>query len=39
MERLTSDKPTSDMNMIELAHNSCYADEKHSGLVSTFSTK
>lgn len=28
MERLTSNKPTSDMNMIELAYNSCYADEK-----------
>lgn len=28
MERLTSDKQTSDMNMLELAYNSCYADEK-----------
>lgn len=28
MERLTSNKQTSDMNMIELAYNSCYADEK-----------
>lgn len=28
MKRLTSNKPTSDMNMIELAYNSCYADEK-----------
>jgi hypothetical protein len=28
MERLTSNKPTSDMNMLELAYNSCYADEK-----------
>lgn len=28
MERLTSNKPTPDMNMFELAHNSCYADEK-----------
>jgi hypothetical protein len=28
MERLTSDKQASDMNMIELAYNSCYADEK-----------
>lgn len=28
MERLTSNKPTSDMNMIELTYNSCYADEK-----------
>jgi hypothetical protein len=28
MKRLTSDKQTSDMNMIELAYNSCYADEK-----------
>lgn len=27
MERLTSNKQTSDMNMLELAHNSCYADE------------
>nr|DAY13621.1 MAG TPA: hypothetical protein [Bacteriophage sp.] len=30
MERLTSDKQTSDMNMIELAYNSCYADEKRN---------
>lgn len=30
MERLTSNKPTSDMNMLELAHNSCYADEKRN---------
>ena len=28
MERLTSNKKVSDMSMIELAHNSCYADEK-----------
>lgn len=28
MERLTSNKSTSDMNMLELAYNSCYADEK-----------
>ncbi len=28
MERLTSNKTTSDMNMLELAYNSCYADEK-----------
>jgi hypothetical protein len=28
MERLTSNKKVSDMNMIELAYNSCYADEK-----------
>lgn len=30
MERLTSNKTTSDMNMLELAHNSCYIDEKHN---------
>lgn len=28
MEKLTSNKKVSDMNMIELAYNSCYADEK-----------
>lgn len=29
MERLTSNKPVADMMpMIELAHNSCYIDEK-----------
>lgn len=28
MERLTSNKPTSDMDMLELVYNSCYADEK-----------
>lgn len=31
MERLTSNKPVADMMpMIELAHNSCYIDEKHN---------
>jgi len=30
MERLTSNKTTSDMNMLELAQNSCYIDEKHN---------
>lgn len=30
MERLTSNKPTSDMSIIELAHNSCYADENNN---------
>lgn len=30
MERLTSNKTTSDMNMLELAYNSCYIDEKHN---------
>lgn len=30
MERLTSNKLISDMSMIELAHNSCYADENHN---------
>jgi hypothetical protein len=30
MERLTSDKKVSDMSMIELAHNSCYADDKRN---------
>ena len=25
MKRLTTDKPTSEMNMVELAHNSCFA--------------
>lgn len=28
MERLTSNKSTSDMNMLELAYNGCYTDEK-----------
>ena len=28
MERLTSNKKVSDMSMIELAHNSCYADNE-----------
>lgn len=27
MERLTSDKPVSEMSMYELAHNSCYAED------------
>ena len=27
MERLTTNKPVSEMNMVELAHNCCYADE------------
>lgn len=30
MKRLTSNKATSDMSMIELAHNSCYTDENHN---------
>lgn len=30
MERLTSNKKVSDMSMIELAHNSCYADGKRN---------
>jgi hypothetical protein len=30
MERLTSNKEASDMSMIELAHNSCYADDKRN---------
>jgi hypothetical protein len=30
MERLTSNKKISDMSMIELAHNSCYADNKRN---------
>lgn len=31
MKRLTSNKPVADMMpMIELAHNSCYIDEKHN---------
>ncbi len=30
MERLTSNKNVSDMSMIELAHNSCYADNKRN---------
>ena len=30
MKRLTSNKEVSDMSMIELAHNSCYADDKRS---------
>ena len=28
--RLTSDKKVSDMSMIELAHNSCYADDERN---------
>ena len=30
MERLTSNKEVSDMSMIELAHKSCYADDKRN---------
>ena len=30
MERLTSNKKVSDMSMIELAHNSCYVDDKRN---------
>ena len=30
MKRLTSNKNTSDMSMIELAHNSCYIDNKRN---------
>lgn len=30
MERITSNKKVSDMSMIELAHNGCYADDKHN---------
>ena len=30
MESITSNKKVSDMSMIELAHNSCYADDKHN---------
>lgn len=30
MERLTSDKQTSDMKMFELAYNSCYVDKNHN---------
>lgn len=30
MERLTSNKKVSDMSMIELAHNSCYADDERN---------
>lgn len=30
MERLTSNKKVSDMPMIELAHNSCYADDERN---------
>lgn len=30
MERLTSNKEVSDMSMIELAHNSCYADDERN---------
>ena len=30
MERLTSNKETKDMTMIELAHNSCYADSQRN---------
>lgn len=30
MERLTSNKDVSEMSMIELAHNSCYTDNKRN---------
>ncbi len=30
MKRLTSNRTTSDMSIIELAHNSCYADENNN---------
>ena len=30
MKRLTSNKKVSDMSMIELAHNSCYADDERN---------
>lgn len=30
MKRLTSNKEVSDMSMIELAHNSCYADDERN---------
>lgn len=30
MKRLTSNKKVSDMSMIELAHNSCYADNERN---------
>lgn len=30
MERLTSNKLASDMNVLELAYNSCYADKNHN---------
>nr|DAT49544.1 MAG TPA: hypothetical protein [Caudoviricetes sp.] len=30
MERLTSNKKVSDMNVLELAYNSCYADKNHN---------
>ena len=30
MERLTTNKSVADMSMIELAHNSCYADDEHN---------
>ncbi len=30
MDRLTSNRTTSDMSIIELAHNSCYADENNN---------
>lgn len=30
MERLTSNKPAFDMNVLELAYNSCYADKNHN---------
>ena len=30
MERLTTNKSVADMSMIELAHNSCYADDERN---------
>lgn len=30
MERLTTNKKVSEMEMVELAHNCCYEDEEHN---------
>lgn len=38
MERLTTDKPVSEMGMLELAHNSCYVGEDGSARYRDFDT-
>lgn len=38
MERLTTDKPVSEMGMLEMAHNSCYVGEDGSARYRDFDT-
>ena len=38
MKRLTTDKPVSEMEMLELAHNSCYVGEDGSARYRDFDT-